>query len=92
MESSVTRDLELELKRLIVSALKLEDIKPEEIDSEEPLFNNGLGLDSIDGLELGMALRKTYNLKFELVSDEVRKIFQSVRSIAQYIAAQGGAA
>ena len=92
MESSATRDLELELKRLIVSALKLEDIKPEEIDSEEPLFNNGLGLDSIDGLELGMALRKTYNLKFESVSDEVRKIFQSVRSIAQHISAQGGAA
>jgi acyl carrier protein len=92
MESSVTRNLELELKQLIVTALNLEDIKPEDIDSEEPLFNTGLGLDSIDGLELGMALRKAYNLKFDSVSDEVRKIFQSVRSIAQHIAAQGGAA
>jgi acyl carrier protein len=90
MENSVTRDLELELKRLIVTALNLEDIKPEDIDSEEPLFEAGLGLDSIDGLELGMALRKTYNLKIDSVSDEVRKIFRSVRSIAQFIAAQGG--
>jgi acyl carrier protein len=92
MESSVTRDLELELKRLIVSALNLEDIKPEDIGSEEPLFDAGLGLDSIDGLELGMALRKAYNLKIDSVSDEVRKIFRNVRSIAQHIAAQGGAA
>ena len=91
MESSATRDLELELKRLIVASLSLEDIRPEDIDSEEPLFNNGLGLDSIDGLELGMALRKAYNLKIDSVSDEVRRIFQSVRSIAQYIVAQGGA-
>lgn len=92
MESSVTPDLELELKRLIVSSLNLEDISPEDIDSEEPLFGSGLGLDSIDGLELGMALRKAYNLKIESVSDEVRKVFQSVRSIAQFIVAQGGAA
>jgi acyl carrier protein len=92
MESSVTRDLELELKRLIVTALNLEDIKPEDINSEEPLFDSGLGLDSIDGLELGMALRKAYNLKIDSVSDEVRKIFHSVRSIAQHIAAQEGAA
>ena len=84
--------LEEEIKKLIVDALKLEDIAPEEIDSEEPLFGSGLGLDSIDSLELGMALRKAYNLKIEAVTDEVRKIFQNVRSIAQFIVAQGGAA
>ena len=51
-------DLERELKELIVSALNLEDITPDDIESDEPLFGKGLGLDSIDGLELGVAIRK----------------------------------
>jgi acyl carrier protein len=84
-------DLELELKRLIVSALNLEDIKPEEIDSDEPLFGEGVGLDSIDGLELGMALRKAYNIKIEAVSGEVRNAFRSVKTIAHFVAANRGA-
>lgn len=79
-------DLELDLKRLIVTSLNLEDIAPEEIDSEEPLFGEGLGLDSIDGLELGMALRKNYGIKIDSVNDEVRRIFANVRSIARFIA------
>lgn len=83
-------ELELELKRLIVSSLSLEDIAPEEIDSGEPLFGEGLGLDSIDGLELGMAIRKNYGLKIEAMNDELRRIFANVRSLAAYIAAQKG--
>ncbi len=51
-------DLELEIKNLIISSLELEDILPEEIDSEEALFTEGLGLDSIDALELGMIIQK----------------------------------
>jgi len=83
--------LELDLKRLIVSALKLEDLTPEEIDSDEPLFGAaGLGLDSIDALELGVALRKTYGLRIETVSDEVRSHFASVRALAAFITAQQG--
>jgi acyl carrier protein len=85
-------ELELELKRLIVSSLNLEDLAPEQIDSEEPLFGDGLGLDSIDGLELGMALRKTYGLRIEAGNEELRRIFASVRSIADYIAVQKGRA
>jgi acyl carrier protein len=81
-------DLELDIKRLIVAALGLEDLRPEDIDSEEPLFGSGLGLDSIDGLELGMALRKTYGLKIESASEEVREHFASVRSIARFVASQ----
>lgn len=92
MADSHLDDLERELKRLIVQSLNLEDIEPDEIGSEEPLFGDGLGLDSIDGLELGMALRKKYNIKFETVNDEVRQVFRSVRSIARFIAAQKGAA
>lgn len=85
-------ELERHLKQLVVSALNLEDIAPEQIGSEEPLFGEGLGLDSIDGLELGMAIRKAYNVKIETVNEETRKIFRSIRSIAQFIAAQKGAA
>ncbi len=79
-QDSVADKLELELKKLIVNALKLEDLAPEEIDSEEPLFGTGLGLDSIDALELGMALRNVYNLKIESVTEEVKQHFMNVRS------------
>ena len=83
--------MELELKQLIVSALKLEDLSPDAIDSDEPLFgDSGLGLDSIDALELGVAIRKTYGIRIETVSDEVRRHFASVRALAAFISSQGG--
>ena len=81
-------DLERELKELIVSSLKLEDITPEDIDSGEPLFEKGLGLDSIDGLELGMAIRKKYGIKVQGSKEEIRAIFETVSSIARYLAEQ----
>ncbi len=85
--------LEQDLKRLIVDALKLEDISPEEIGDDEMLFGeDGLGLDSIDALELGVALRKTYGIKIESVSDEVRAHFASVRTLAEFIRSQRGEA
>lgn len=78
------------MKQLIVSALKLEDLSPEDIDSEEALFGDaGLGLDSIDALELGVAIRKTYGIRIETVSDEVRRHFASIRSLAAFIREQG---
>ncbi|WP_376962897.1 phosphopantetheine-binding protein [Azospirillum sp. A26] len=80
--------LERELKTLIVDALKLEDIAPEEIDSEEPLFNDGLGLDSIDALELGVTLRKAYGIKIESVTDDVKHHFANVRALARFIQSQ----
>ena len=92
MKNSTMDRLELDLKRLIISALNLEDIQPEQIDSVEPLFGEGLGLDSIDGLELGMVIRKTYNVRIQSIDGEVREIFRHVRSIAEFIAAQTGAA
>lgn len=81
-------DLERELKELIVGALNLEDVAPEDIDSDEPLFVEGLGLDSIDGLELGVAIRKKYKIKVQGSKEEIRAIFETVRSIARYVAAQ----
>lgn len=81
-------ELELDLKRLIVEALELEDLAPEDIDSEEPLFADGLGLDSIDALELGVAIRKRFGIRIESVSDEIRAHFATVRSLARFIDAR----
>ncbi len=78
--------LELDLKRLIISALKIEDLSPEDIASDEPLFgDSGLGLDSIDALELGVAIRKVYGIKIETVSEEVRQHFANIGNLAQFI-------
>ena len=72
------------LKEDIIDQLNLEDIEPEEIDTDEPLFGEGLGLDSIDALELIVLIEKGYGLKIE--SPEAgQKIFYSVRTIAEYI-------
>jgi acyl carrier protein len=80
------QELEDELKRLIVKILDLEDIAPGSLDSEEALFGEGLGLDSIDGLELGMALRKNYGVNIDSQKDDVRAIFANIKSLARFIA------
>lgn len=77
--------LEHELKQLIIESLDLEDIGAEDIDSREALFNEGLGLDSIDALELGLAIRKKYNVRIDSEKDEVEKIFASVAALAEFI-------
>jgi len=86
-----SENLEAELKKLIVEALVLEDIAPEEIDTTAPLFVEGLGLDSIDALELAMALEERYGVKIEDDPDENRRIFASVRSLADFVTAQRAA-
>lgn len=79
-----------ELKVLVVDALHLEDLKPEDIGDDTPLFaEDGLGLDSIDALELGVALHKKYKLKLEQADQRVREHFRSVRTLAEFIRAQG---
>lgn len=80
-------ELELEIKKLIVTTLALEDIRPEDIGSDEILFGEGLGLDSIDALELGVALRQAYGIRIESVTAEVREHFATVASLARYVAA-----
>jgi len=77
--------METELKQLIIDALALEDLSVDEIDSDAPLFNEGLGLDSIDALELGLAIRKEYGVKIEAEKEDVVRIFASVASLAAYI-------
>jgi len=83
--------LEAELKKLIIEALVLEDIAPEEIETDAPLFVEGLGLDSIDALELAMALEERYGVKIEDDPDENRRIFASVKSLADFVSAQRAA-
>ena len=75
----------MQIRKLIIDALNLEDIKPEDIVDSEPLFGEGLGLDSIDALELGVALRKKFGIKFSADKTENRKHFASVDALAAYI-------
>jgi len=79
-------NLEQEIKQLIIDSLDLEDLSCEEIDSNEPLFGDGLGLDSIDALELGLAIQKEYGVKLDSDSEENRKHFANVKSLAALIA------
>ena len=78
--------LEQEIKEIIISALDLEDITVSDIDSNAPLFNDGLGLDSIDALELGMALKKKYQVNFKADKEANKEYFKSVARLAAYIA------
>ena len=72
------------LKVQIIEQLNLEDMEPDEIDEDEPLFGDGIGLDSIDALELIVLLEKEYGIRIENPKDG-QKIFYSVRSLAKYI-------
>ena len=75
------------VKRLIVEALMLEDLEPTEIEDEAPLFGDGLGLDSIDALELAIAIDKKFGVKIEAEDERNKEIFRSVASLARHIAA-----
>lgn len=77
-------DLIQKLKIEIIEALNLEEMEPEDIDSDAPLFGDGLGLDSIDALELIVLLEKIYGIKIEDPKDG-RTIFYSVRTMAEFI-------
>ena len=74
------------VKRMIVDALMLEEIEPGEIADEAPLFGDGLGLDSIDALELAIAIDKMFGVKIESTSEQNREIFLNVSSLAAHIA------
>ena len=80
--------LEQEIKELIISALSLEDVVADDIDASAPLFGAGLGLDSIDALELGLALQKRYGVTLSSDSQETRQHFASVQALAGFVASQ----
>ncbi len=80
-------DLELELKELIISSLFLEDLTVSDIDSDEPLFGDeGLALDSIDGLEIGVEIQKKYGVKIDPDDENIKDHFASVRTLAKFVA------
>jgi acyl carrier protein len=81
--------LELELKHLIIKSLDLEDVSVDEISSDEPLFGEGLGLDSIDALELGVALRNRYGIKIEAATEEIKEHFATVANLAKFVLSAG---
>lgn len=81
-------NLEAELKLLIIDIFELEDISPADIVSESPLFGAGLGLDSIDALELGLALKKKYNIHIDTHSADLVEHFGSVKNLAGFVVAQ----
>jgi acyl carrier protein len=79
------QSFEDEIKQLVIEALQLEDITPADIDSDAPLFVEGLGLDSIDALELGVAIQKRYGVILSASSEENRRHFASIRALAGMI-------
>lgn len=80
-----------ELKKIIIEVLALEDITVDDIDTNAPLFGEGLGLDSIDALELGLALKKRYNIHLNAESAETKEHFRSIQSLVDLVEAQQNA-
>lgn len=81
--------LELEIKNLIIQSLNLEDISPDDIESDGELFGDGLGLDSIDALELGIVISKKYGISLEAQNADTHKHFRSIASLAALVRTQG---
>lgn len=77
-----------EIKALIINVLNLEDITPDNIETDAPLFGDGLGLDSIDALELGLAIKNQYGIVLSSESNETKKAFYSVKTLADFISSQ----
>lgn len=80
-------ELERALAKLIVSALSLEDVDPEQIDVDAPLFGGGLGLDSIDALELSVVLSREYGVSIKSDDEKNREVFSSLRTLAAFVEA-----
>jgi len=78
-------ELNAKIKEVIIKALELEDVAPADIDDAAPLFGEGLGLDSIDALELVIAIKEEFGVSFVQNSEETRKAFASVNALAEYI-------
>ena len=81
-------DLQLEIKTLIIDALGLEDMTAEDIAADLTLFGEGLGLDSVDALELGLAIQKRFGNKIDAEAKDTRKHYANVASLAAFVTAQ----
>ena len=78
-------ELKTALKQLIIDTLDLEDIEITDINDDEALFIDGLGLDSIDALELGLAIKKVYNVKIDANSAETKQHFSSINALSSFV-------
>ena len=83
-------ELEEQIRQVILSSVEVDGLTAADLPSDAPLFGDGVGLDSIDALEIGAALRKKYQVKFKANSDENRVHFRTIASLADFIAAQAG--
>lgn len=83
--------LEQDIARLIIDTLNLEDLQPGDIPPDQPLFREGLGLDSVDALELALALQKRYGIRVESDAKNARQHFATIANLAAYVAAQQAA-
>ncbi len=82
----MSSELVSELKDLLIDGLHLEDVEPDEIDLDEPLFGEGLGLDSIDALEIAVLLDRKYGVRISSGDDKNPEIFASLNSLAEFVA------
>ncbi|MGC6389259.1 phosphopantetheine-binding protein [Ewingella sp. S1.OA.A_B6] len=82
------QELSLEIKKIIIETLNLEDISPNDIETDGALFGDGLGLDSIDALELGLAVKNRYGVVLSAESEEMRQHFYSVATLTSFIQSQ----
>jgi len=89
--SNPNPDLNREIKALIIDALGLEDISAEDIGDEQTLFGEGLGLDSVDALELGLAIQKRYGIKIDADAKDTRSHFSNVAALAAFVTAKQAA-
>ncbi|WP_417661812.1 phosphopantetheine-binding protein [Pseudomonas sp.] len=78
-------ELQLEIKNLIIDSLGLEDMSAEDIDTDQPLFGDGLGLDSVDALELGLAIQKRFGIKIDAEDKDTRQHFANVANLAAFV-------
>ncbi|MDD0973677.1 phosphopantetheine-binding protein [Pseudomonas fontis] len=89
--SDPQHSLNHDIKQLIIEALGLEDISAQDIDDEQTLFGEGLGLDSVDALELGLAIQKRFGIKIDADAKDTRNHFTSVASLAAFVTAKQAA-
>ncbi|MDR6712581.1 acyl carrier protein [Pseudomonas hunanensis] len=89
--SDAQQDLYRDIKQLIIDALGLEDIAVQDIDDQQLLFGEGLGLDSVDALELGLALQKHFGIKIDAEAKDTRSHFTNVASLAAFVTARQAA-
>lgn len=83
--ASTPSDTKSALKTMIVETLRLEDVRPADIEDAAPLFGDGLGLDSIDALELAVAIEKRFGVKIEAEDEKTKQVFRSVETLARHI-------